>query len=107
MQPFRLFYTPEIQTSTVAVDLSTLRSDQARRDKQVQRALDTGGYPEAVFQITGAEGDPVLAEGQAVPVRLTGTMTIKGTDRPLTFAGTAQVEGDTLTIVASTINAGF
>lgn len=94
-----------IQPSTVSVDLTTLKSDQARRDNQVQRALDTRNYPQAIYRITGAEGDPVLTEGQEVPIKLMGTMTIKGTDQPLTFEGTAKLEGDTLTIhAASTFN---
>ncbi len=89
-----------IQPSTVEVDLTTLRSDQARRDNQVQRVLDTRNHPKAVYRIERAEGDPVLAEGQEVPIRLTGTMTIKGVDRPLTFEGTAKLENGVLTLTA-------
>lgn len=89
-----------IQPSTVEVDLTTLRSDQSRRDNQVQRVLDTRNHPRAVFRIEGAEGDPVLTEGQEVPIRLKGTMTIKGVDRPLTFAGKARLEGGVLTLTA-------
>ncbi|MFB5083233.1 YceI family protein [Symbiobacterium thermophilum] len=91
-----------IQPSTVEVDLTTLRSDQSRRDNQVQRVLDTRNHPKAVFRIQGAEGDPVLTEGQEVPIRLTGTMTIKGVDRPLTFEGTAKLAGGVLTLTAQT-----
>lgn len=91
-----------IQPSTVEVDLTTLKSDQARRDNQVQRALDTRNHPRAIYRIDGAEGDPVLADGREVPVKLTGTMTIKGTDRRLTFEGTARLEGDTLILMVST-----
>jgi len=36
-----------------------------------------------------------------VPIKLQGTMTIKGTDRPLTFDGTARLEGDTITLSAT------
>jgi len=91
-----------IQPSTVEVDLTTLKSDQSRRDNQVQRVLDTRNHPRAVFQISGAEGDPVLTEGQEVPIKLNGTMTIKGTDKPLTFDATARLEGDKLTLTATT-----
>ena len=89
-----------IRPSTVEVDLTTLRSDQSRRDNQVQRVLDTRNHPKAVYRIEGAEGDPVLTEGQEVPIRLTGTMTIKGVDRPLTFEGTAKLADGTLTLTA-------
>ncbi|MEW8978532.1 MAG: YceI family protein [Symbiobacterium sp.] len=90
-----------IQPSVVEVDLTTLKSDQSRRDNRVQQVLDTRNHPRAVFQITGAEGDPVLKEGEDVPIKLQGTMTIKGTDRPLTFDGTARLEGDTITLSAT------
>ena len=89
-----------IQPSTVEVDLTTLRSDQSRRDNRVQQVLDTRNHPRAVFRIEKAEGDPVLTEGQEVPIRLTGTMTIKGVDRPLTFAGTAKLADGILTLSA-------
>ncbi|MBP2018857.1 polyisoprenoid-binding protein YceI [Symbiobacterium terraclitae] len=90
-----------IQPSTVEVDLTTLKSDQSRRDSQVQRVLDTRNHPRAIYRISGAEGNPVLAEGQEVPIKLQGTMTIKGTDKPLAFDGTAKLEGDTLTLTAT------
>ncbi|WP_374711881.1 YceI family protein [Symbiobacterium terraclitae] len=90
-----------IQPSTVEVDLTTLKSDQSRRDSQVQRVLDTRNHPRAIYRISGAEGNPVLAEGQEVPIKLQGTMTVKGTDKPLTFDGTAKLEGDTLTLTAT------
>ena len=89
-----------IQPSTVEVDLTTLRSDQSRRDNQVQRVLDTRNHPKAVFRIQGAEGDPVLTEGDEVPIRLKGTMTIKGVDRPLTFAGTGSFADGVLALTA-------
>lgn len=91
-----------IRPSTVEVDLTTLRSDQSRRDNRVQQALDTRNHPRAIFQITGAEGDPVLTEGQEVPIKLNGTMTIKGVDRPVTFSGTAKLADGVLTLTAET-----
>ncbi len=89
-----------IRPSVVQVDLSTLRSDEDRRDRRVREALDTNNHRFATYRITGAEGDPVLKEGQEVALRLQGYMTIKGTERPLAFDARAKLEGDTLTLTA-------
>lgn len=91
-----------IQPSTIQIDLSTLTSDEARRDNQVRRALDTASHRHATFQITGAQGDPVLTEGQDVDLQLNGNMTIKGTERPLTFATKAKLADGTVTLTAET-----
>ena len=89
-----------IQPSTVQVDLGTLKSDEDRRDNQVRRALDTTNHPNATFQITGAEGNPVLKDGQETALKLQGNMTIKGTTKPLTFDTKATLKGDTVTLTA-------
>jgi polyisoprenoid-binding protein YceI len=91
-----------IQPSVVQVDVRTLKSDEARRDNQVRKALDTTNHPYATFHITGAEGNPVLTEGAEVALKLQGTMTIKGTEKPLVFDAKAKLAGDTLTLTATT-----
>lgn len=87
-----------IQPSVIQVDLSTLKSDVSRRDNRVRQALDTRNYPLATFAISGAAGNPELTEGEVVPIELEGQMTIKGTERPLVFTGTAWRSGSTLTL---------
>lgn len=91
-----------IKPSTVQIDLSTLTSDESRRDNQVLRALDTSTHRLAAFQITGAEGDPVLAEGKETSLKLHGKMTIKGTEKPIVFDGAAKLEGNTMTFTGQT-----
>lgn len=91
-----------IKPSVIQVDLSTLKSDENRRDNRVRLALDTANHPFATYQITGAEGNPVLKEGQEVTLKLQGNMTIKGTEKPLVFNARAKLEGDTLTLTAET-----
>lgn len=87
-----------IAPSVIQVDLSTLKSDEDRRDNRVRQALDTRNYPLATYAISGAVGDPVLAEGETVQIELEGQMTIKGTERPLVFTGTARLSGNALTL---------
>jgi polyisoprenoid-binding protein YceI len=91
-----------IKPSVIQVDLSTLQSDEPRRDNQVRNALETRNHKFATFKITGAEGDVPLKEGQEVALKLQGLMTIKGTEKPLVFDAKAKLAGDTLTLTAVT-----
>lgn len=92
-----------IQASTIEVDVATLKTDESRRDNKVRQALDTANHPKATYRITGAEGNPALAEGQETALKLQGTMTIKGVDKPLTFDAKAKLEGGRLTLTAETV----
>ncbi len=91
-----------IKPSTVQVDVSTLKSDEDRRDNQVRRALDTGNHQFASFSITGTDGNLALKEGQEVAIKLLGTLTIKGTEKPVVFDAKGKLTGDTLTLAAET-----
>lgn len=91
-----------IQPSTIQIDLSTLQSDEARRDNQVRRALDTGTHRLATFAIAQSGDYPALQEGKETSFTLQGQMTIKGTTKPLSFAATAKLEGNTVTLSAET-----
>lgn len=91
-----------VQPSTIQIDLSTLTSDEARRDNQVRRALDTGTHKLATFAIAQSGDYPALQEGQETSFTLQGQMTIKGAARPLSFAAKAKLEGTTVTLNAET-----
>lgn len=91
-----------IQPSVVEVDLTTLQTDEPKRDKRVQETLDTANHPKATFSITGAEGNPVLKPGEETAVKLQGTMRIKGVEKPLTFDARVKLDGDRLLLTAST-----
>ena len=72
---------PEASTISVTVDMTSLDSDHAERDKHVRSAdyLNVGKYGAATFQSTGVE---MTGEKTA---RLTGDLTFFGTTRPLTI----------------------
>lgn len=77
--------------SMITVKVSTLKSDQARRDRYLRgSALQTDRYPEAKFEIKSAEGLPwpLPATGQAT-FKLSGNMTVHGMTRPLSWDATA------------------
>jgi len=103
-----IFLTPEglvsEEPSAFKVDLSTLASDEGRRDNYIkQNTLQTDTFPFAEFEIDQVQGFPAdYAEGEEVELTLTGRMTIRETELPLTFQVKARQSGDTLTAVADT-----
>jgi polyisoprenoid-binding protein YceI len=91
--------------SKFVVDLSTLQSDQRRRDNFIKNnTLQTNQYPNAEFVPTSAIGlpSPLPASG-SVTFQLVGDLTIRDTTRPTTWDVTAQiVDGRELVGTATT-----
>ena len=76
-----------IPEAAFEVDLTTVTSDQDRRDRQFQgRIMDTATFPTATFRLTQpiALGSPPddVAE---VTATATGELTVRGTTRTVTF----------------------
>jgi polyisoprenoid-binding protein YceI len=92
------------QASKFVVDLTTLKSDQSRRDRFIQNGtLQTRSYPTAEFVPTKAIGLPSpLPTSGTVTFQLVGDMTIHSVTRPATWDVTAQVNGQELSGSAST-----
>ena len=92
------------QPSAFRVDLSTLESDEGRRDNYIkQNTLKTGTFPFAEFVIDDVQAFPAdYNEGEEVALTLSGRMTIRDAERPLTFQVKARQSGDALTAVADT-----
>jgi polyisoprenoid-binding protein YceI len=77
--------------SKITVDLSTLTSDQDRRDNFIKRnTLRTADYPNAEFVAKEARGlpSPLPTSGQAT-FQLLGDLTVRGVTRPVTWDVTA------------------
>ena len=72
---------PEASSISVTVDMTSLNSDHAERDKHVRSAdyLNVDKYSKATFESTGVE---MTGERTA---RLVGNLTFFGTTRPLTI----------------------
>jgi polyisoprenoid-binding protein YceI len=90
--------------SKITVDLTTLRSDESRRDNFVKsNVLQTGKYPIAEFVPTAVEGlaQPLPASGQ-VDFTLTGDLTVHGATRPVTWDVVAEVDGSQVSGTALT-----
>lgn len=85
------------------VNLTTLTTNQSRRDGKVQSALDTGQFPTALFTLTEPiELGDAVNTGEAVSVTAVGDLEIHGETRPVEVAIEAQVKDGTLVVVGST-----
>jgi polyisoprenoid-binding protein YceI len=84
------------------VDLTTLTSNESRRDDRVQEALATTEFPTAAFTLT----EPIdlgagAAEGESVSVTATGDLTIHGVTQAVEFPLEAQLVDGTVVVVGS------
>jgi polyisoprenoid-binding protein YceI len=86
----------QVTSGSFTVDLTTVRSDQARRDGQFQqRIMDTASYPTATFVLAQPVGLPsVPADGATLDAKARGRLTLHGTAREVTVAVTARRSGD-------------
>ncbi len=90
--------------SLIRVDLSTLQSDEDRRDNYVRnRTLGTGQYPHTEFVPTTISGLqwPLPSTGEA-SFSITGDMTIRDVTKEVTWETTAQFNEDSITGTATT-----
>jgi polyisoprenoid-binding protein YceI len=90
------------QPSAFKVDLRTLKTDEALRDRFVRdNTLQTGHFPFAEFAVTAVTPFPAnYVEGAEVSINISGNMTIHGVTKPLTFAAKARRQGGALTGIA-------
>lgn len=73
---------------TLTVEASAFRSGQAGRDKDIRRALDAEHNPEIRYRIEKVDSSfPSLAENNDVFLTIHGVLSMRGVDRPATFAG--------------------
>jgi polyisoprenoid-binding protein YceI len=94
----------QVTAATFEVDMTTLTSDEDRRDNQFRgRLMDTATFPTSTFVLTTPiELGSVPADGAAITATATGDLTLRGTTNPVTFDVQAQQNGDTIQVVGST-----
>jgi polyisoprenoid-binding protein YceI len=84
----------------VAADLSQIVTNASRRDRAVQRALDTASFPIATFTlIEPIDIGAVPAQGEPVPVVAVGELEIKGVTQSIEIPLETQLEGDLIVVV--------
>ena len=90
--------------SKILADLRALRSDQTRRDQFIQgQTLQTRTFPFAEFTVTDVRDFAErLARGETVAGKVTGTMKIRGVERPFIFdLKEARLSGGVLQLLAT------
>jgi polyisoprenoid-binding protein YceI len=90
-------------TNRFTVNLSTLSTDQSRRDNWIrENGPQFNQYPLAEFVATGVADTPeTYTEGEEVQFKMLGDLTIREVTQPVTFDVAATLEGDTATGVAT------
>ena len=93
----------QVTAGSFTVDMTTVTSDQSRRDGQFQgRIMEVSTYPTATFAITSPiDLGSVPAEGQEIEVTATGKLTLHGTTRTETFPLQAKRSGATIVVAGS------
>jgi polyisoprenoid-binding protein YceI len=91
-----------VTAGSFEVDLTTIKTNQSRRDDQVQQALDTGTDPTATFTLSQPiELGRDAASGAEVSVDAVGDLTIHGVTRQVTFPLQAKLVNGTAVVVGS------
>ncbi len=97
----------QVTEATFTVDLTTIRSNDARRATQIQRALETSKFPSATFTLTKPIALPANAStGRTVKVVAVGDLTIHGVTRSVKFPLEAK-RSDTAVAVAGSLDVAF
>lgn len=95
--------TGTVVTQTmIEANMTEIVTNASRRDRAVQRALDTDTFPTATFTLT----DPIDLgaipdEGEPASAMAVGELTIKGVTQPIEIPLEAQLVGDLIAIVGA------
>lgn len=93
-----------ITAAEFTADLTTLKSDDDRRDGQLRRqGIETGTFPTATFTLTAPiDLGSVPAEGQVVSVTAAGDLTLHGVTKAVEMPLEARLSGGVITVTGST-----
>ena len=92
----------QVTSVEIEVGLTTLRTDDSRRDGAVQRALGTSQHPTATFSLTGElDIGGAVESGEPVSLAAPGDLTVKGITQPVTINIEARLVGSVIAVVGS------
>jgi polyisoprenoid-binding protein YceI len=91
-----------LSAASIEADMTSITTNDSRRDDNVQDALETNEFPTATFTLTQPIdlGDAVNT-GAATTVQATGDLTIHGVTTQVTLPLEAQLVDDTIVVVGS------
>jgi polyisoprenoid-binding protein YceI len=92
-----------IESASFTVDMTTVASDESRRDNQFHnRIMQTGTYPTATFELTQPiTFSSVPTDGASVTKTVTGKLTLHGTTKTVNVDLTGTRSGDTIAVKGS------
>lgn len=92
-----------ITSVDVTADLTGLKSDDDRRDGQLERqAIETSQFPQTTFRLTSPiELGSVPVDGQMITATATGELTLHGVTRTVEVPLQARLTGDVVTVTGS------
>jgi len=92
-----------LTSAEVVADLTSIVSDQTRREDAIQRALGTGSNPEASFTLTESiDLGEDAASGEVVDAVATGELTVNGVSNTVEIPLQAQLVEGMILITGST-----
>lgn len=93
----------EVSALEITVDMSTLRSDDERRDSQLaDRGLDTHTFPTATFSLNEpVDIGSLPKQGEQINATAVGDLTLHGTTRQVEVPIQAQWTGERFEVIAS------
>jgi len=95
--------TDQLTNVDITVDMSTLASNDSRRDNAMRGAVGAADHPEATFVLTEPVTVPDgLADGQTISVEATGDLTVNGVTNSETFTIDAVISNGFGVVTGST-----
>ncbi|ANS75072.1 hypothetical protein AWM70_11040 [Paenibacillus yonginensis] len=97
---------PDAMTAIGTLDMTANDSGNKMRDDHIRGAefFDAGQYPEASFAAKSFDGLPKeWTDGTAVPFTMTGTLTVRGMEKEVTFDAQALYKGGQLLLSGTTM----
>lgn len=92
----------QVTSVEIEVNLTTLRTDDSRRDGAVQSALGTSQHPTATFSLTGElDIGGSVESGEPISLAAPGDLTVKGITQPVTIDIEARLVGSVIAVVGS------
>jgi len=88
--------------ATFEVDMTSITTNERRRDRRVQSALHTDVHPTASFRLVAPVelGEDAVSAGE-VSLNVAGELTVNGVTRPFTIPIEARLVGGTIVVVGS------
>jgi polyisoprenoid-binding protein YceI len=93
----------QVTDATIEADLTTLESDDDRRDGQLrQRGIQTNQFPTATFKLTSPiELGSVPSDGQEVSATANGQFTLHGVTKDVQIPLKARLSGNVIAVTGS------